>query len=232
MTEFEVYVPNLDRRTDRWHLCLGALIALDYPAERIHRFAAYDGDDYKKARQARVAAVRRHPNCVYLKENKKLTKHYFCWAWTWYEIMLHITRQPENTYHLISVDDRIIKMRYSQIGTLISGLRGAKVIQFQVSPQRIAGAQPVEPNPIPDQPFQQAIAPGQDASVIFTPSGARAILEVAEYPDLGIPYGVFWRAATVLNHEGYYSSVTHTVRSLNKNHHVNQFDDGRQSDEL
>ena len=225
----EVYVSNLDRRSDRWHLCIGAMMALGYPAESIHRVRAHDGDDYMLRQGAYNAAKQAHPDCVYIGQNNMLAKHYFCWAWTWYEMMLDIAGQADGSYHLINVDDRVITLKYAQLSVIASALADARIIQFRVSPPYEAGAEVVNVHTsLGDVPFIRGLR-DCDVAIICNPQGARDILRAAEHPDLGIPDNVLSRIGITSGLEGCYCSAEHTVASLNRNHHVDQYDDGRQS---
>lgn len=148
--QLNVIVPNLHRRQDRWYFCLGRLRARGFPDENIERFSAHDGNDYATRDDARVAAMKQFPDSVYL--NQPVSKFYYCWSWTWYDITTKITAQPQaGIFTLVLIDDWIVNFNYDEICEHIRFLRGEcnelKMIQYVESSQ-VPGRYEDEPAPL------------------------------------------------------------------------------------
>ena len=114
-------------------MCLGALVALEYPHDCIRRVSARDGNDYESYEHARTIALSECPPSLFVSDNR-LGDYYYFWAWTWYEILVHISKQAESSFHLVVVDDWTIALRTASCGRWFNRLYGnLKMIQFHWS---------------------------------------------------------------------------------------------------
>lgn len=234
--KLNVVVPNLDRRQDRWYFCLGWLRARGFPDENIERFSAHDGNDYATRDDARLAALKQFPNSMYLDQN--VAKHYYCWSWTWYDIMTKIAAQPDGTCTLLLVDDWRLRFSHDTVCKQIKRLReecnALKMIQYVHSSQAPEGYEDEPPLPIgevvPRLPyFRRGLTTSGDAANILSPVGAREILAVANQPKRGVPNWVFWYAARELSsHDGYFSPAEQSLGNPIGSRFVSEFQDGRQ----
>ncbi len=244
---YKTIVPNLDRRPDRWYTCLGALLALEYKPDFIQRFSAHDGNDYESSDAARAAAAKHFSNSRYLCTNR-LGTHYFCWSWTWYEILSQIADGVHGDLVLVLIDDIRPRHIFGQMLKFINELNSVcpvKCIQLSPNNQRPGGftEDDVLPpgEPIPGIPFRRGIHTSGDFANIVSPEGAREILAVADsYENLGVPNLVFWWVARDLsNLDGYYcgAKISHRYTICDRytydvlgNPHVSGFQDGRNED--
>lgn len=235
--KLNVVVPNLDRRQDRWYFCLGWLKARGFSDANIERFSAHDGDDYENIEAAREAALKQFPNSAYLDQN--VAKHYYCWSWTWYDIMTNIAAQSqEGIFTLALVDDWIANFNYDEICEHIRFLRGEcdslKMIQYVESSQ-VPGHYKDEPllpvgDVVPGLPYyRRGLTKSGDAANMLSPVGAREILAVANQPERGVPNWVFWHAARELDsQDGYFSPAKPPLFRPIGSLFINKFQDGRQ----
>ena len=235
--KLNVVVPNLDRRQDRWYFCLGWLRARGFPDENIERFSAHDGDDYENREAAREAALKQFSNSVYL--DQIVAKHYYCWSWTWYDIMTNIAVQPqEDIFTLALIDDWTVNFQYDEICKHIRFLReecGAlKMIQYDENSQLPWGRKDAPPLPVGEVVlglpyYRRGLTKSGDAANILSPVGAREILTVANQPERGVPNWVFWHAARELgNQDGYFSPAEQRLVRPIGSRFINKFQDGRQ----
>lgn len=225
-----IHVPNLDRRQDRWYACLGALLALDYPPRCIKRISAHDGNLYVDEDHARHNARQQFQNTRFIAENR-LGRHYYCWAWTWYEIVVSISVQPSNSYHLVIIDDWTIKLRFGELWHIVNYVRdGLKMIQFQESNATPKQHTPIGPGSLVDNtPLRHGLTHAGDLVTLFTPDGARDIIQLVNRPQFGTPEWVPYVAGRELDRNGYYSPQSPLGKYLGAEHHINPFQDGRQS---
>lgn len=230
---FTIYVPNLDRRQDRWYCCLGALLAMGYPSSCIERISAHDGDLYESNEHAWHAGKSKHPHTLFLSANS-LARHYYCWSWTWYEILLHISTQIEKSFHLIIVDDWTIRLQFGELLSIIDRVRAdLKMIQFHSSKATPREHTPIEPGlPVADTPLKHGTSQAGDAVTLFTPRGARESLNFINRPKFGTPEWLSYRVGQEIDQAGYYSPgnpETRLTRYLGAPEFINPFQDGRQS---
>ena len=235
--KIQFLVPNLDRRPDRWHTCLGALLANYYPDKRIIRFSAHDATHYNSFEDARNHAAKQFPHSNYIRHNK-LPAGYYCWSWTWYDIMTQIAHGNHGELALLMIDDFTIDCRYRKLERYINILKKhgpIKCVQLAIDSQRAPNYQKRDPLPIgekvPFAPFFHGIHASGDFANLFSPTGAREILNVADtQPDPGVPNWVFDIAAnTLTDTQGYYtvSSFKPLTLSLNTRY-VDRFQDAEQ----
>lgn len=238
MTDFNIIVPNLDRRPDRWYSNYGALLALDFPVERLRRFSAHDHVNYRDTAQAKEAATKQFPDSAYLRDIS-LGKGYYCWSWTWYEIMTHIAEgSDDSVYTLFLLDDYAMKATYPEVLEHIRLLSSCdapvKMIQYISNPQRPGreAEDSLEPGTLVEgTTLHRGLTHSGDAANLFTPSGAKEILNLAD--DIGsacgVPNWVFWWAARKLEADGYFSApMKHGMaRALNRTRHINHYEDAR-----
>lgn len=231
-------MPNLRRREDRWYTCLGALLALDYNPNQIERFNAHDGDNYPSYELARDAAMEQFPDSAYLAHNSK-SKHYYCWSWTWYDIITQIANGDHGSRVLLLVDDWAPRYSYpdtcKQLAILNSIYR-IKCVQLATTtatPKYYSKEDYFPPGePIPNTPFRHNINLAGDHANIVSPEGAHEILALANsQPGIGDPNNVvFLVSQSIGSSAGYYCIDKVSIRLLNHNKHINSFEDGRQFD--
>ncbi len=238
MISFTTVVPNLDRRPDRWYVCLGALLALGFPADSIVRFSAHDGNDYESYEHARNVALSQFPDSRYIASNSQ-DKHYYCWSWTWYDIMTQIVDGNFGQFTLMLVDDWMLKYTYSQISTHIFKLQELtnciKLIMYQDSSVQPINTHHIKLTPepkIPGLPFRRKISGSGDFANIITPIGAQEIITVADAADnRQTPNYVIWHVAnTVDTSKHYFTNTLNQLFPLNRSQHTNNFEDNRQHD--
>ncbi len=236
MSDFNIVVANLDRRPDRWYASFGALFALGFPVERLSRFSAHDHINYPNLQEAKEAATTQFPNSTYLRDID-LGKGYYCWSWTWYEIMTQIAEGfNDSVYTLFLVDDVAMRVTYSEVLEHIRLLSSCgaplKMAQYAWNEQR-PGFEPedsLEPGaPVEDTSFRRGLSHSGDAANLFTPSGAKEILNLAD--DIGgacgVPNWVFWYAARKLEADGYFSTDRVVTMPLNYSGHISPYEDAR-----
>ena len=242
MNKYKVVVPNLARREDRWLLCLGALLSQHVPEQHIERFIAHDGDNYPDYESARIDALKTFPGSRYLRDTR-LHRHYYCWSWTWYEIMHNIATEPDDAMPtLILIDDHIMRLNYKQICThvtLVYQMRPPfKMIQYvysgQVPPGQQSSAMLAQTHfrSIGYTGLKHGFANSGDFANLISPIGARDILKVANNPNrpnIGVPNWVFWYAAREIDLSGCYSATRVQAFPSNQSRFVNSFEDGRNS---
>lgn len=235
---YKTLVSNLDRRTDRWYTCLGALLSLGHPPDLLQRFSAHDGDDYESYEHARDTASRQFPHSPYICENK-MAKHYYCWSWTWYEMMTQIAEGQHDFLTLLLIDD--FAPHFSYIETckqlkLLDTIYPVRCAQLSTSSQVPPGYTKRDTAPpgeaIPGTPFRHKINQSGDHANVISREGAKEILRIADnHINLGVPNWVFWYAGYDLtNFQGYYCANKMTARILSHNKHINSFEDGMQRD--
>ena len=234
MIDFNVIVPNLDRRPDRWYATYGALSALGFPMDKFKRFSAHDHVEYDSLDAAKEAALKQFPHTPYLIENY-VSKGYFCWSWTWYEIMTQIAEDPnDGNYTMVLVDDYRLMVTYYDILEHIqrlSALGGPlKMIQYcynfqvpvgETDDSFMLGAK------VSGTEFNRGLSHSGDIANLISPIGAREILNVANRGNRGVPNWVFWYAARELEPDGYFSTEV-MAKALNRSIHISSYDDGRE----
>ncbi|MDE0298609.1 MAG: hypothetical protein OXN17_08260 [Candidatus Poribacteria bacterium] len=237
MTDFNIVVPNLDRRPDRWYSCYGALLALGFPVKRLHRFSAHDHVNYDSREQAKAAATKQFPNSEYLR-NVSLEKGYYCWSWTWYDIMTQIADgSDDSVYTLFLIDDYTMMVTYSEVLEHIRLLSSCgvplKMIQYAFNDQR-PGFEPqdsLEPGePVERTALHRGLSHSGDAANLLTPLGAKEILNLADNIGgaCGVPNWVFWWAARKLPPDGYFSTGRLMARAMNRTRHISWYEDARE----
>ena len=234
MGEFNIIVPNLDRRPDRWYACFGGLFALGFPVEKLTRFSAHDHTEYDSIDTAKAVALKQFPEAPYLRYNVA-AKGYFCWSWTWYEIMTQIAMgSNDDDYTLLLVDDYTMRVTYREVREHIVRLSKCdgqrKMIQYAYNDQ-IPGGQREDGFELDDfvegTPFRRGLSHSGDVANVFTRVGAQEILTVANKGHCGVPNWVFWYAARSLPPDGYFSARGLT-RPLNQSRHINSYEDARE----
>ena len=178
--------------------------------------------------------MKQFPDSVYL--NQAMAKHYYCWSWTWYEIMTQIAGQQDSTYTLVLIDDWIIECSYREIREHINILRAEceilKMIQYgqssQVPPGREEAPSVSRGDVVTALPcFRRGITESGDFANLLSPVGAREILFVANKWG-GVPNWVFWHAARELNQAGYFSVAGRNLIFPSNSRFIFDFQDGRQ----
>lgn len=216
MNRYRVVTPSLLRRTDRWLVFVGTMIAQGVPIHRIKRFVAYDGDffpDGKTAHRTATATLRdqgREPKYLDVPIGDPYN---YCWLWTWYELMHSIaTQSDESVPSLIVIDDWMMTIRYERIcahvETMSSKSHAFHGIQYAYDP--IGCERPPKANltPVVDCPdLQYELVGGTDTAFLVTPSGARILLDFADnYPKCS-PARLFYLLANEVDQRGWYSTV-------------------------
>ena len=186
--EYQVIVPNLERRTDRWLTCLGILIGQEVPSNRIIRFLSYDGANYKHVQEARDEALAMHDTPYFRMD---MTDHVgvFCCKWTFYSILRAIADGivgNEELPTLFLIDDMRMKFNYNQIKHQINVLSSLespfRIIQYNrnpIDPSRIyTNFNRPEIESLPG--FQKGIGGPGDWATMFTSQGARDLLALID----------------------------------------------------
>lgn len=236
MTDFNIVVANLDRRPDRWYASFGALFALGFPVERLTRFSSHDHINYRDLQEAKADATKQFPNSTYLRDIS-LGTGYYCWSWTWYDIMTHIAEGSDDSdYTLFLIDDYTMRVTYSEvlehIRLLSSCAASLKMVQYMYNYQR-PGSEPedsFEPGALVEgTTFRRGLSLSGDLANLFSPSGAKEILDLAN--DIGgacgVPNWIFWYAGRKLPPDGYFSTERVMARPLNQNGHISAYEDAR-----
>ena len=229
--DLTIHVPNLDRRQDRWYVCLGALLVLDYSEKSIRRVSARDGNDYKSYEHGREAALSQCPPSLFISDNW-LGAYYYYWAWTWYEIMVDISTQTEGSYHLVIIDDWSIAIRYAQLCDIIGRVEpGLKMIQFYWSRRIPKGHTPPKKGAaVENTGLRHGITSAGEHVTLFTPRGAKEALKIMNRPEFGTPEWVPYFMAKEGNPVGLYSPAGPSpalCKYLGAKQHIDAFQDGR-----
>ena len=213
---------------------MALFMLLDFRWTISNVFSAHDHAEYDSLNAAKAVALKQFPDATYLIENY-VSKGYFCWSWTWYDIMTQIAQDPDDdNYTLVVTDDYTLMVTYQDVREhiqLLSALGGPlKMIQycynFQVPPgetedslmrgAKVSGTQ-----------FNRGLSHSGDIANLFTPIGAREILSVANKGNRGVPNWVFWYAARELEPDGYFSTEV-MAKALNRSIHISAYEDGRE----
>lgn len=238
MDRYNTVIPNLARRDDRWYTCLGALLALDYNPNRLYRFSAHDGNEYESYEHARDTAAQQFPESRYICDNR-MAKYYYCWSWTWYDIMTRIADREYGSRVLLLVDDWAPRFSYPDIVVqlhILDAISPIKCVQLATSTRPPPGFSRDDNKPPGDKidgtPFRHHINLSGDFGNVMSPQGAQEILDVANSrSNILTPDCVFfWVARTIGTSPGYYCMHSFSTRVLNRNKHINCFEDGRQED--
>ena len=235
MSDFNIVVANLDRRPDRWYSSYGALCALGFPVDRLSRFSAHDHVNYRDRQEAKAHATTQFPDSAYLRDIS-MSKGYYCWSWTWYEIMTQIAEGcDDSVYTLFLVDDLAMRVTYSVVLEhirLLSSCGPLKMVQYAWNEQR-PGREPEDCFErgalIEGTTLRRGLSHSGDVANLFTPSGAKEIVNLAD--DIGracgVPNWVFWWAARKLEADGYFSTDRVVTIPLNYSGHISSYDDAR-----
>ena len=231
MNDFNVVIPSLERRDDRWYTCLGNLLTRHIPADRISRFIARDGKQYRSVNDAREHAIHMFPDCKYL-DGEQSSPYTYCWCWTWYEILCQIAKE-DNESTLILLDDWGLRINHSQISNHVRCVYNTnyefKIIQY-VNTAPNCKVNPAKPN-LPEftDDLTHEIAGSGDILTLMSPLGAKAFLQNMENHPMCSPEGLFWFFAYEADQSGCYSTSPNLApaRGLS-NIHVNPWQDRAQ----
>lgn len=233
MNQYRVIIPNLERREDRWYVCLGALLAQGVNPDLIERFPAHDGLNYESSDEARVAALSMFPDSAYLDCKWPHTLFYYCWSWTWYEIVSNIANEPDDAIPaLVLVDDFMMRQTYHEIREHIRLVYKMdvpfKMIQYGGNFAENEKHPPKKDLPLINgtEDLRHGLIGCGDCATLISPIGARDVLESANRHPMDVPYHVIWWLAYKCDTAGYYV-CDRTPYSINRNRHVNAFEDGR-----
>ena len=229
--ELTVVVANLHRRYDRWYTCLGALIAREY--HHVKRFSAYDWQLYKTFERAREVASKEFPNSRYICNNV-LGAGYFCWSWTWYDIMNRIANGEYGELVLLLSDDYAPcydARKLQRYLAILNHENKIKCVQLSWNDQSAPHFQKndVLPpgEPVENTPFRYGIHASGDVGNILSPDGAREVLQIADSRDnVGVPNWIFNMIPRELDDTGGYYCSNKALRFLG-NKYVTKFNDGR-----
>lgn len=194
MTDYNVLSPNLNRRPDRWTLFVDTLVSQGTPADHIKRFPSHDGRDYPNMEDARehavsLAAEKGQPS-RYLSSIYGVDKFNYCWCWTWHDCIELIAAYTDDCPRLLIIDDCRPRFDYTQICQHLSVLEAqdAPFMMAQYGGPGVDSPSRVNNSPIPNLPiFQYGLAGNWDVAVIYSPRGARWLLDFMqnrEYKDL------------------------------------------------
>lgn len=106
----QIHILNLKRREDKWQVALGALLALEFPYERLNRFIAHDGLDYDDI-DAIVRAAEadgfdlscKYRDCIDTGKADGYERQIMATAWSYCSILRYISEQ--NNLHLWLLDE-------------------------------------------------------------------------------------------------------------------------------
>lgn len=214
-------------------MCLGALLAMGYPEKCIRRVAARDGNLYRDHEHARATALSECPPSLFISDNW-LGGYYYHWAWTWYEILIHISKQAAGSYHLVLVDDWTMRLRYDELLDILDRVStNLKMIQFHWSEATPKRHVPIKAGAaVAGTPLKRGCTHAGDAVTLFTPAGGRDALQIMNRTKFGTPEWVPYVIGRELDQTGFYSpanSETRLTRYLGVKEHIDPFQDGRQS---
>lgn len=231
MNDFKVIVPNLDRRLDRWYACVGALRARRIPDNRIHRFSAHDGEAYNNAAEAQEESLKSFPNSTYLSTKIEVggiyDKHFYCWCWTWYEIMIEIANQSNDAIPvLFLVDDIMLHLDYRVICELVESVYDENT-SFKILQLNTVTVSHHNLPRINQKELTLGLRGNGDQSNIYSAEGARYLLALANNHGYTSPEHVTGVAANQECQTGCYSTVRNWSNWLSSRF-LNPFQDGRQ----
>ena len=223
--EYQVIVPNLERRTDRWLTCLGILIEQGVPLNRIIRFLSYDVANYKGVQDARDEASTMHDTPYFRLD---MTDHVgvFCCKWTFYSVLRVIADGSigdEGLPTLFIIDDMKMEFNYDQIKhhiDVLSSLESPfRMIQYNrnpIDPSRIyTNFDRPEIKSLPG--FQKGIGGPGDWAIMFTSQGARDLLTLMDSDEkLAGTYlcHCMWHFGDERSQEGCYSVKENSVSQV------------------
>lgn len=217
--DFNVVVPNLEKRTDRWLTCIGILLGQNTPKSKIIRFLSYDACDYKTFEEAKSAALAMHDTPYFAADTNWRSIPKFCCRWTFYSIIRLIANGSLGECpSLFLIDDMRMTCPYHEISRHINMLskleRPFRMIQYAflkaVAPRYCFDRPPVESLPV----FQHGIGGPGDWGIVFTPQGARDLLDLidsdarfaGEYLS-----NLLWEFGNERNQEGVFSTQKRMV---------------------
>lgn len=224
----KVIVPNLDRRPDRWDMCLQELKNAGFDDSDITRWPAHDGSEWDNVTDALIDVWKYYKGNVppYLyRENWNVGN--YAWSWTWYEILHHIAHAGDGLTLVIQDDFRLNP--YSMNGAPIKNVAYLKSILKMLLEesddflflQLFCRAQPsiyaIETRKRRIIPYPQfhpknsdiycGTSGSGDAAVVYSASGAQAIMDCAnEFPNKATEV-VFDYFSETRSQEGCYSTV-------------------------
>ena len=177
--EYQVIVPNLERRTDRWLTCLGVLLGQGVPPDRIIRFCAHDGKDYDTVQQAKEDALSQYDS-NYLRNRSPHVASRFCWQWTYYSILHAIANGVVDSSipSMILVDEVVIlattfDLIRDQLKHLSHRDALLRIVQYNISAFGDTMFPLKDLKPVNGLPgFQHGIGGMGDRATVFTPAGA------------------------------------------------------------
>lgn len=206
--EVFVIIPNLDRRSVRWRVCYERLRARGVPANHIERFSSFDHRRYGDYTEAKSAATQYFRGQLPKFLNRHLwRKSDYCWLWTWYAIV-HKISHKDNGLHLLIVDDCEILLDYEslcrelQVMVNVSKPNDVRIVQLAQDDAPV-WRKVVEENSV----FQYGLSGRGDSGIIFSPGGARFMLEWAnKNSDVDVPAVLFQRLAKEPDQQGFFAN--------------------------
>lgn len=105
-----VSILNLKRRSDKWYFAVGALMALNFPLERLNRFIAHDGLDYADidgiVRAAELDGFDlscKYLDCINTGKKDGYERQLMATNWSYCSVLRHINEQ--NRLHIWMLDE-------------------------------------------------------------------------------------------------------------------------------
>lgn len=207
-----VIVPNLDRRSDRWKHVTAHLVERGVPENRIKRFPSFDGRNYISLFMAQEAA-RSYFNGelpAYLKRTgAPRTATEYCWNWTWYSILWHISTAPidhEAPFTLVLIDDHQLLIDYDElvgeISLLLEHGEAPDIIQLSIPNPKHYSYKAGRPAVTPSSRLLRGMGGRSDSGVVMSASGARTLMRCANDQNKTlVPAGVMEVLSDETNHK-------------------------------
>ena len=188
MNGYKVIVPNLDRRPDRWKWCVKNLLEQGVPRDKIERFSAFDGLDYKGLpdwQRLFSDSLRAQFGTIPFFLNKKGREGSWAWARTWYTIIKRIADGSDTA--LVLVDDRAAMFAYGEtcrhLEILNRQAHRLAMVQYSCHTGYVRTyRRSIRLDDIPE--MQYGLYGCGDSVVLYTPLGARKMLDFINAPTL------------------------------------------------
>lgn len=221
-SEFKLLLPNLDRRPDRFLLCVGVLIGQGTPQHLIDRHIACDGAKYKnsvdvasEAKYKYGATLPIYGNGNYITEhNEGWDAYNYSYCRTYYEAWNKIALEPDDSLPtLLLQDDWRMKISYSDICAHIEALPDSKIIQYVGCVCDPEGEDlKHESTEVPN--IQRGLSGTGDQALLMMPAGARRLVEFADENTTHTPEMLLYYFAHNADQTGCYSVIENQADHL------------------
>lgn len=218
-----ILIPNLERRTDRKFLNLGALSSQFVPPDIIKYFPAKDGQAFHNVKQM-VIQARQDGIPISTQYDDMgawgINTSYFGWQWTWAAMLKGIidSDSDDETLTLILIDDWFLRCSFWEIQQLAGDAAWDNAtLQRKEHYNRFIlqlhwtsfGDNPVVPrHTMSHIPVYRGFKGSGDQATILNKGGAQVLLNIwAERPHEP-PERHFWYLAQRKNQFGFYSAMS------------------------